>query len=75
MLYERIREILESARSGLARTVNTTQVCANWLIGREIVEEEQRGKKRAGYGERVIEELSERLTNEYGRGFAVRNLA
>ncbi len=75
MLYERIREILESARSGLARTVNTTQVCANWLIGREIVEEEQRGKKRAVYGERVIEELSERLTKEYGRGFAVRNLA
>jgi len=36
-LYERIRQILESARTSMARTVNTTQVVANWLIGREIV--------------------------------------
>ena len=28
------------------RTVNTTQVVANWLIGREIVEAEQRGQQR-----------------------------
>ena len=42
-LYERIRQILESARTSVARTVNTTQVVANWLIGREIVEEEQKG--------------------------------
>ncbi len=36
-LYGRIRQILEAARTGVARTVNTTQVVANWLIGREIV--------------------------------------
>ena len=42
-LHDRIREILESARASVARSVNTTQVVANWLIGREIVEEEQRG--------------------------------
>ena len=42
-MYERIRQILDSARSSVARSVNTTQVVANWLIGREIVEEEQRG--------------------------------
>jgi len=46
-VYQRIREILESARAGVARTVNTTQVVANWLIGREIVEGQQRGRKRA----------------------------
>lgn len=47
-LYQRIRRILESARTGVARSVNTTQVVANWLIGREIVEEEQRGHRKAG---------------------------
>ena len=52
-LYERIRQILESARTSVARTVNTTQVVANWLVGREIVEEEQKGKKRAEYGEAI----------------------
>jgi len=74
-LYSRVREILEAARAGVARSVNTTQVVANWLIGREIVEEEQRGRCRAGYGERLIAELSDRLVNDYGRGFGVRNLA
>ena len=65
-LYKRIRQILESARVGVARTVNTTQVYANWLIGREIVVEEQRGKRRAGYGERIIQDLSIRLQADFG---------
>ena len=46
-VYQRIRDILESARAAVARSVNTTQVVANWLVGREIVEEEQRGEGRA----------------------------
>jgi hypothetical protein len=74
LLYGRIREILESARAGAARSVNTTQVVANWLIGREIVEEEQNGRIRAEYGKRLIENLSKRLVKDFGRGFAVRNL-
>jgi hypothetical protein len=68
-LYERIRQILESARTNVARTVNTTQVMTNWLIGREIVEEEQKGKKRAGYGEQLIAELSEKLQKDFGAGY------
>ena len=73
-LYARIREILESARSNVARSVNTTQVIANWLIGREIVEEEQKGKARADYGARLLRGLAERLTKDVGRGFTLRNL-
>jgi predicted nuclease of restriction endonuclease-like (RecB) superfamily len=73
-LYQRIRQILESARLGVARTVNTTQVCANWLIGREIVEQEQLGKRRAGYGERLIASLSAQITREFGSGYSVNNL-
>lgn len=53
-LCRRIRQILESARTSVARSVNTTQIVANWLIGREIVEEEQRGKRRAGHGEELL---------------------
>jgi predicted nuclease of restriction endonuclease-like (RecB) superfamily len=73
-LYERIRQILESARKNMARTVNTTQVVANWLIGREIVEEEQKGEKRAVYGEQLIAELSEKLRRDYGTGYSIQNL-
>lgn len=72
--YRRIQEILESAKAGVARTVNTTQVVANWLIGREIVEEEQRGSSRAGYGEALVLELSARLNKEYGAGYSKDNL-
>ena len=73
-LYQRIRQILESARAGVARSVNTTQVVANWLVGREIVEEEQKGKRRARYGERLLEDLSARLTADYGIGYSMQNL-
>jgi hypothetical protein len=58
----------------VARTVNTTQVVANWLIGRVIVEEEQQGKKRAGYGKQLVEDLSQRLTDEFGSGYSTLNL-
>jgi len=73
-LYGRVREILEAARSNIARTVNTSQVLANWLIGREIIEEEQAGMHRAGYGARLLLDLSERLGRDYGRGYSVDNL-
>jgi predicted nuclease of restriction endonuclease-like (RecB) superfamily len=73
-LFGRVREILESARINVARTVNTTQVMANWLIGREIVEAEQHGKRRAGYGEALLADLSAHLGREYGRGYSVDNL-
>jgi predicted nuclease of restriction endonuclease-like (RecB) superfamily len=73
-LYARIREILESARTSAARSVNTTQVMANWLIGREIVEEEQKGRRRAGYGQTLVNGLAVRLTKEYGKGYSAQNL-
>jgi len=73
-IFDRIREILESARTRVARTVNTTQVMANWLIGKEIVEKQQQGKKRAGYGEALLADLSRRLGETFGRGFSVDNL-
>jgi len=73
-LFGRVREILDAARSNIARTVNTTQVVANWLIGREIVEEEQAGKQRAGYGAKLLADLSEQLGRDYGRGYSADNL-
>jgi predicted nuclease of restriction endonuclease-like (RecB) superfamily len=73
-VYQRIRQILESARTTVARSVNTTQVVANWLIGREIVEEEQKGKLRADYGRQLIEGLSKQITRDYGAGYSVQSL-
>ncbi|MEK7414582.1 MAG: DUF1016 N-terminal domain-containing protein, partial [Planctomycetota bacterium] len=60
-VYDRVQFILDSARNNVARSVNTAQVAANWLIGREIVEEQQHGEKRAEYGERLVSRLAQRL--------------
>jgi predicted nuclease of restriction endonuclease-like (RecB) superfamily len=60
--------------ASVSRTVNTEMVQAYWLIGQAIVEQEQKGKKCAGYGEHLIEGLSERLRADGQKGFHVRNL-
>jgi predicted nuclease of restriction endonuclease-like (RecB) superfamily len=43
-------------------------------MGRRIVEHEQSGAARAGYGEELLQRLSHDLTRRLGRGFSVRNL-
>jgi predicted nuclease of restriction endonuclease-like (RecB) superfamily len=70
-LLARIRQIWEAARTQAARSVNTAHVCANWLIGQQIVEAEQGGAKRAGYGKALLESLSGRLSQDYGDGFSL----
>ena len=69
-LFDRVATILEQARQNVVRAVNSNMVLAYWLIGREIVEEVQHGKGRAKYGEKVIEDLSARLTERFGPGFS-----
>jgi predicted nuclease of restriction endonuclease-like (RecB) superfamily len=73
-LLGRIRAILSAARNQAMQAVNAAMVHAYWEIGREIVEEEQRGKDRAEFGQQLIAELSRRLTDEFGRGFTANNL-
>ena len=73
-LFARVAEIIESARLHVARTVNSAMVHAYWLIGREIVEVEQQGKRRAGYGEELLEKLATELTQRFGKGFNLTGL-
>ncbi len=73
-LISDIRTIWTSARNSAARSVNTELVKANWLIGKRIVEEEQSGRSRAGYGNELIPLLSKQLRKELGEGFSVSSL-
>lgn len=50
-------------------------VITSFLIGRYIVEEEQRGRGRARYGAKILDYLSSSLTKEYGSGFSRSNVA
>jgi predicted nuclease of restriction endonuclease-like (RecB) superfamily len=72
--YDRIRDILEAACTGVVRTVNTAQVLSNWLMGREIVEEEQQGQHRADYGENLLQNLAQKLKQDFGKGYSYSNL-
>ncbi len=65
-----IVELLDAARHAAARSVNALMTASYWEIGRRIVEAEQKGKRRAGYGEQLITRLSRDLTVQFGRGFS-----
>jgi predicted nuclease of restriction endonuclease-like (RecB) superfamily len=72
--YIRIRDILSAARKRSLKAIDNEMTQAAWQTGREIVEEEQRGSKRAAYGSRIISTLSQRLSLELGRGYTATNL-
>ena len=67
-------QLIETARSAAARSVNAIMTATYWAIGRSIVEEEQRGSARAGYGEEIVVGLSRDLQARFGRGFGRANL-
>jgi hypothetical protein len=73
-ILEDISKVIDTAGKSAARSVNCIMTAAYWLIGRRIVELEQKGEARAEYGEELIERLAADLIARYGRGFSVRNV-
>jgi len=66
--------LIEQGRKTAVRYVNTALVATYWLMGRRIVEYEQKGKERAEYGEELLERISKDLSSRFGKGFSLRNL-
>lgn len=71
---QQIESIISFSRERAIRSIDTHRVMMYWEIGKEIVEEEQQGKDRAGYGEFLIKTLSETLEPQHGSGFSYRQL-
>ena len=65
--------IIDQAKEVAYRQVNETLIKRNWLLGMRIQHEVLKDK-RAEYGEQVIANLAENLTEKYGEGFIKRNL-
>jgi len=61
--------LIQSAKGHVAREYNSTQVYLAWFIGKRI-EDELLQHKRADYGEKLIESISETLSRQYGSGYA-----
>ena len=53
-----ISSVIDIARRSAVRSVNCVMTAAYWLIGRRIVEFEQKGNVRAKYGENLLERLA-----------------
>jgi predicted nuclease of restriction endonuclease-like (RecB) superfamily len=73
-LVSDVSGLLEAARRASVRTVNAFMTATYWEVGRRIVEFEQGGEKRAGYGEELLDRLATDLNSRFGRGFSRRNL-
>jgi predicted nuclease of restriction endonuclease-like (RecB) superfamily len=66
--------LVDAARHAAVRSTNAVMAATYWAIGRRIVEHEQHGAERAGYGEELILRLSSDLQSRFGRGFGRANL-
>ena len=73
-LVGNLGELIRQARQKALRAVDTVQVQTCWQIGRHIVEFEQEGARRAGYGKQLLSTLAKVLTAEFGKGFDATNL-
>lgn len=73
-LLSGIQNLLVQARRQAARSVDSILVATYWEVGRRIVVFEQKGERRAGYGEQIMLRLSSDLTDRVGRGFGLSNL-
>src|SRR5882757_8813331 len=65
--YKSVADILRAARANVYRAANFAMVEAYWNVGRAIVEEEQRGRERAQYGDALLKNLSAKLGVEFGK--------
>lgn len=74
-LFGRVSGLIEESRRHVAKAVNTAMVYTYYGIGRYILEFEQKGNYRATYGKGVLNRLSTKLTDRFGKGWSYETLA
>ena len=72
--FKSVSVLIKQAKRSAEKSINTAMVVTYYEIGRRIIEKEQHGEKRAQYGKRILEGLSEFLTADIGKGYSVENL-
>lgn len=73
-LHADLRELIAASRQRLAGAVNAALTQLYWQIGVRLRHDVLAGADRATYGARVIDQLGDRLAQEFGRGFEAKNL-
>lgn len=72
-LFINIKDLVNQSRNKVYKAVNTEMINLYWNIGKMIVDK-QSGNKRAKYGDLLIESISKKLTDTFGKGFSIQNL-
>lgn len=73
-LLSEVVSLVDAARRTSGRAVNHIITSTYWEIGRRIIEHEQKGSRRAEYGEQLMKQLARDLTERFGRGFSQSNV-
>lgn len=68
-----IKALIDKAKATVAQTVNASLTAMYWNVGKRI-NDDVLENKRAEYGEKVVEQLSKALTQEYGKGWSQKQL-
>lgn len=74
MLLDKIGATYTQHRTRAITSINREILQTYWKIGQYIVEFEQAGQSKAGYGKQLLLELSKDLKLEFGKGFSRTNL-
>ena len=72
-LFIEVARLIDESRSLVAHTVNSTLTLLYYKIGRRV-NEEILLSKRAEYGKKIVSNLSDDLTLNYGNNFSEKNL-
>jgi DUF1016 N-terminal domain len=74
LLMTQIGQVYTAAQRAAHQAISVELLKVYWYIGFYIVEYEQKGEIRAGYGKKLILTLAKDLTLRYGKGFSRTNL-
>ena len=72
-LLSDVRELIQQAREGVARAIDSGLVALHWHVGRRIRQDILK-EKRAEYGQKIVSALGTQLSVDFGRGFDEKSL-
>lgn len=74
LFLDSLKDIVKTARKYAYSSICFAQVQSNWLLGKRIVEQMQKGNDKAEYGKHILRIASKYLTEEFGKGYDESNL-
>ncbi len=72
-LFADIKSLIEQGKQQVAVAVNSTMTMLYWQVGNRIKTDILQNK-RAEYGQEVVKQLSNELTQQYGKGWSEKHL-